>query len=357
MKKYFVILLLVGGFLSVKAQDLTLSYEVLPTVEGTEQVSIYMTNLTADPMEIGSINLSLMYNQNCASVKSVWSVFEDNWGTGLSMTLESDIDRTYEGIMYNRRFQYGNTFPNATAPVSIELVNPQEKVLAMTIEFQASCPLQVRMESQAQNPLNEVGSIVTELIPYTIDQITTTEIELIDFQAFQSDLNAVQLEWVTAKELGSAEFVVESSKDASRFQKVATIEAAGTSQAPLSYQLEDASVKAAVVYYRLRMVDVAGNETFSEVRKVQMSETFDHLLTLYPNPAQAELTIESSQLSDQTYRLSVYDMNGSVLMSDSQVELGAQSIQLNVSDLPQGTYLLELTDAMGQHLSRRFVKQ
>jgi hypothetical protein len=66
---------------------------------------------------------------------------------------------------------------------------------------------------------------------------------------------------------------------------------------------------------------------------------------VYPNPAREEITIVfSANQSDNLY-LSVVDQIGKTIISEHLIaEIGRNSFQLNIGDIPSGFYFLLLQD-------------
>ena len=76
--------------------------------------------------------------------------------------------------------------------------------------------------------------------------------------------------------------------------------------------------------------------TFKEGQQTSISETAVSSVNIYPNPTQDALVING--LRDvQTVR--VYDLQGKLLLS---VQAQSDNTEVNVSNLPQGDYLLQV---------------
>jgi hypothetical protein len=107
-------------------------------------------------------------------------------------------------------------------------------------------------------------------------------VQLVAFTAAAEGPAAVRLAWATASEKNSRHFEVERSADGVAFVAIGTVAAAGTTAAPRIYALRDAALPAgaAVLYYRLRQVDLDGTAHYSPVRSVALATG----LSLYPNP-------------------------------------------------------------------------
>src|SRR6185312_13368907 len=105
--------------------------------------------------------------------------------------------------------------------------------------------------------------------------------------------HAVNLQWTTAQEINSTYFVVERSAN---------------SRASVAYAFVDDDPEAGANYYRLRLVDIDGNSTWSAIREITCSGVADAAsaaaaavangaadtpieLNFYPNPVRDRLTI------------------------------------------------------------------
>jgi hypothetical protein len=75
-------------------------------------------------------------------------------------------------------------------------------------------------------------------------------------------------------------------------------------------------------------------------------------LTIAPNPASAELFI--NWYNDAQMHIQLFDVCGKQLLSLQQE---ASATTLDIQSLSAGTYLLQLTDASGQVVKKKFVKQ
>ena len=100
--------------------------------------------------------------------------------------------------------------------------------------------------------------------------------------------------------------------------------------------------------------DLDGRTSYSIVRNV---ESFDSKggLNLWPNPASASVNILMNAADrNEPVKAQVFDVAGRKFM---EKELNNNSRQLNISQLPTGTYLLRVTDNKGVAFNKQFVKQ
>ncbi len=179
-------------------------------------------------------------------------------------------------------------------------------------------------------------------------------VELLYFTATpEPAANRVRLDWATATELNHAAFFVERSAGGKQFEAIEKIAGDGRDrQETKTYQLLDAGPLPGLSYYRLKQVDLDGTVTYSEVRTVLMDAAkSEGGLTLFPNPAREKvILLAPGKLGNA--QLHLYDLAGRQVplhyrAQDNQVEL-------SISHLPAGLYLLRLTNA-GETMSRRLL--
>ena len=78
--------------------------------------------------------------------------------------------------------------------------------------------------------------------------------------------------------------------------------------------------------------------------------------TIYPNPATTVISIQVKDLVSNVYDLIIRDLSGRiVLFEKASVSSENQNIQLNISDLARGSYLLSLSNDE-QLLTKMIVK-
>ena len=153
-------------------------------------------------------------------------------------------------------------------------------------------------------------------------------ITLLDFTA-RSAKQDVHLTWTVADAVDFSHFVVERSRDGRAWQPVKRV---GLEE---DYVCEDAGaglLGVPTLFYRLRLVDLDGSESYSPTRTVSFVEPS---LRVFPNPFTDELTISSSEVDE----LEVYDWSGRKVRQ-VQVQPGRNLLRLG---LVPGVYLLRST--------------
>jgi Secretion system C-terminal sorting domain len=141
-------------------------------------------------------------------------------------------------------------------------------------------------------------------------------------------------------------FIVEKSSDALHFNMVSAMDASAGVDSVFS--LEDNSVGAGTVSYRIRITGKDGKELCS--KSVNMNSTTAADFKFYPNPVDKLLIIRSSH----PLTVQVTDADGLVWFGQD-IEAGMQIV--NVSSLQKGNYILKATDkATNTVISEQLVK-
>jgi hypothetical protein len=170
----------------------------------------------------------------------------------------------------------------------------------------------------------------------------------VDFVAFsvEESKHGVQINWSTATEINADRFEIQRSVDASDFQTIASIPAAGNSSLIRYYSYLDKSFSTfETAYYRIMEVDADGKSTYSEIRKFgrQVETSF----TVFPNPLEGNKlsgSIRGTHLDE--WQMTVTDPTGRPVMSfngnKATLDNGNFTFSLPEGLLP-GSYFLTLT--------------
>jgi Ig-like domain CHU_C associated/Secretion system C-terminal sorting domain len=165
---------------------------------------------------------------------------------------------------------------------------------------------------------------------------STLPLRLISFTG-QKNSNGNLLQWKTADEVNTKEFVVERSSDGRSFTGIATIDANGSGSG--SYDYNDNYTPQGKVYYRLKMKDIDDHYTYSTI--VVLSNRAGTSVSIYPNPASniVTLSISNTKLLGTT-----------AILTDVQGKTVKQ--QIEIAGLPAGMYFIKLADGSSYKLVR-----
>jgi len=147
------------------------------------------------------------------------------------------------------------------------------------------------------------------------------------------------LQWRTLNEKSILRYLVEYSPDTSGFQTIGVITAMGLDSA--TYLASNANTPNGIRYYRLRIVDTAGNFTFSPVVIIQPGAVAANI-TVYPNPA-TDLFQAMVPGITKPSKFQLVDMAGNIVQT-IPVSPGVPVVKINVKALFRGTYYLVWSD-------------
>lgn len=159
--------------------------------------------------------------------------------------------------------------------------------------------------------------------------------------------NAAKLTWSTLSENNTDKFVVQRSVDNKSWKDIATVNAAGQSNAPKQYTASDDHPYLPVCFYRITSVDVNGQLNYSNTAFVQSKDEADAKQpSAYPNPFSNTLTIEMFADEYSPIFLRMYDLTGRLAKSVPwTLRAGANSIAVSgLDNLPSGIYFLEIVN-------------
>lgn len=180
---------------------------------------------------------------------------------------------------------------------------------------------------------------------------TPLSLDLISFKG-QSENNVNELNWITANEKDVARFEVERSTGGSSFESIALVTARNENTAANHYAYMDEKAPA-TAYYRLKMIDMDGTASYSNVVVLRKDNEVKYDMRVYPNPATNTLFIEnlanasSYVITDATGRKVT-----SVTVSDAEQALTS----IDISGLRQGVYFLTVNGNVNSK-TVRFMKK
>lgn len=182
-------------------------------------------------------------------------------------------------------------------------------------------------------------------------------VKLIDFVA-QFDRNKVNLNWATADETGFSHFVIERSTDGKNFQDVGIVFSAGSDNERQDYKLSDADIKNknGLLYYRLKIVDVDKEITYSSIRIIRLGNEKDLMrIAVFPNPVTTELRITIPVAwQGQKIQLALINNLGQIVRVQKNTN-ASQTELIDVSELGKGIYFLKAS-TVNEVAEQRIIK-
>jgi hypothetical protein len=153
-----------------------------------------------------------------------------------------------------------------------------------------------------------------------------------DFSA-HAEGDAVAIEWKTASEQNTKDFVVQHSINGLDWKDAGKVAAAGNSTSLRKYRFLHKSPVSGTNYYRLLQRDIDGNYRYSSVQTVRFASNTERLLILGNPVTNGVLEVSVREKTN----ISLKSMNGSVL---ARQQLLPGKNRIDIHHLSAGTYVL-----------------
>lgn len=162
---------------------------------------------------------------------------------------------------------------------------------------------------------------------------------LLDFTA-QFNNNAINLFWNTTNETSTKSFVVEKD-EGSGFHLIGNVEALSI-PGEHHYNFTDPAMATGTILYRLKMVDIDGNFSYSKTVSIRGNQKSENAF-VYPNPVTDIATVMVTTYARSKYAIRIIDNSGrEVKQMNGQLIPGKNKIIIDVARWPAGTYFIDL---------------
>ncbi|MBU3675750.1 MAG: T9SS type A sorting domain-containing protein, partial [Chitinophagaceae bacterium] len=158
--------------------------------------------------------------------------------------------------------------------------------------------------------------------------------------------DANELNWITSSEQNNSHFMLQYSTDGVAFTDLAKVDTKapnGNSASPLSYSFEHTTPALGHNYYRLKQVDIDGNNSIhAKIVDLQWGAN-GNTVSVYPNPTQGLVNIDVYATRNQLTGVKVLDMSGRVVKQIlAQSEAGMNKLSVDLSEIAQGLYTIQV---------------
>ncbi len=186
---------------------------------------------------------------------------------------------------------------------------------------------------------------------FASDDYSVLPLQLITFKGEWKN-NAALLQWETVNENNTAEFIIERSIDGSNYSQIGSVNANGNTTTKINYSYIDnnaASQPAAVIFYRLKLVDQDGRFTYSKSISIDLKNILE--ISLFPNPVKDKLNIRINNRERQTVTLEVTDLQGRKMFSERRTINPNESLEINVKAWKSQFYVLKVLNEKKEVIS------
>lgn len=181
-------------------------------------------------------------------------------------------------------------------------------------------------------------------------------VSITNWQATKNKDCVAAISWTAQYEVPGISYTIQTSKDGFAFSDLADIPGKLASTAHYEYNFQ--MTESGLYYIRIRLNEANGNNSFSEFMVLNNDCLFSDNLSIQPNPAidRIQLTITSGESSVK--EISILDMSGSVIYKRKEnIHAGINQINIPVSFLPKGSYILSCISSSGTAMRKRFIKR
>jgi hypothetical protein len=171
----------------------------------------------------------------------------------------------------------------------------------------------------------------------TANSQTPLPIELLEFTATEvATSHTVLLNWKTLTEYNNDRFEILRADKSLSWKTIATVKANVNSTLPMHYLWTDVHPYPGTSYYRIRQVDLDGENSYSEVAVVDL---LDESSSVFPNPATNTVFISVSGLGLFTWKiLSMSGIDYTAMVT--KIFQSEDVIEADITRLPDGVYFI-----------------
>jgi uncharacterized protein (DUF1501 family) len=314
--------------------------------ELSDAISTFMTDITA--MGLEDRVMGMTFSEFGRRIKSNGSAGTDH-GVGAPMFIfGKDVNPAVVGA-------------NAVIPANVS------STAGVPMQFDFKQIYQGLLQGWFCVPATYTASFLGTQTPTVVTNTTCLSvlpIELMRFVAEKANQRDAHVEWVTATEQSVERFDIQRSTDGMNFYKIGTQKATGHSHNATPYDFLDVNLpieKNQTFYYRLRVVEEDGKETFTETLSVSFDLATQGISAeVYPNPIEnnsLHLRLKGAYQQDSTTEITVLDSFGRRLLVHSESGyVAGQELELSLdATASNGIYFLSITNA-SQTYTQRVVK-
>lgn len=181
----------------------------------------------------------------------------------------------------------------------------------------------------------------------------TLPLKLVSFRAVLNTRISpeVNLTWKTNSEENTAKFDIERSIDGNEFVSLGSVKAKNIA-GEHTYNFTDYNPLAGTAYYRLKLADIDGKFTYSDLQVINNKTAIN--FSVYPNPVSNLLSVSHASNKSGNAYLKIISLDGRVVKT---IAIAAETTLTNVAvaDLKSGVYFIQYNGE--ENFVLRFIKQ
>lgn len=162
--------------------------------------------------------------------------------------------------------------------------------------------------------------------------------------------NQIELTWTTLSEINNVGFYIEKSTgNDTEFREIGFVQGKGNSNGLVEYSYADLNFgRSTMLAYRLRQIDIDGNESYSAIRMIRTPGMDDY--EVFPNPTTGVISVILPESSTVNH-ISIYNTIGQVIYSVN-VNQATKSYQFDLGEFEEGIYLMRLENGINSKIKK-----
>jgi hypothetical protein len=187
------------------------------------------------------------------------------------------------------------------------------------------------------------------------DDIVLLPVNWLSINCERKTPSQAQVNWSTASETESDSFVVERTTGNEPFQRIGAVKAAGNSQTPRQYSINDPGAPSGKLFYRVLQTCKFDKGSYSEIcHTLESGITAANPVRVYPNPADqnVQVVLGDGDMSGMTVSIT----NSAGVMVASKTAKG-HSVEFPTAKLPAGLYIIRVSGPGMQPHQQKMVIQ
>ena len=254
-----------------------------PLVVGvTYSITFYITNGISSLHQLGANNLGVAFSSS-PLVQSV--------GTPIAYTPQCEM----AAVLYSTTWKLVSFTYTATSPYQYVTIGNFRNDASTTMQsFGGNYGCYYYIDDVIIQP---ASSLPVEWLSFTV----------------KSSEGKNTLSWSTASETESDHFEIERGREKNNFEKIGSMEAAGTSTSIHSYSFIDETA-GEMSYYRIKEVDRNGNYFYSEIIAAKFPDDIKNTVVVY-HETNGNFMVKGFSKSESSLNLQLFSLNGQMIFS------------------------------------------
>lgn len=322
-------------------------------ISGTAGLSYYLYARNLNTLDTFSNKANVYFDNNAPVVTNTWINTVDTAGPKTKLAAALYInDSTSKLVIQQSDIGSGNQYNTLFGKQSGDSVYRKLGIAyGDTIIFKADRGSTYRLYVKGTDNVNnkEAKDSAAEVI-YSF---TNGSLPLLVTKFMGQYLNGVDhLTTTVANEINVNTIQLQKSLDGNHFVFQGNMAVAPVNSG--TYNYNDPNPAPGNNYYRLRIIDIDGNSTFSNI--VVLHNRDRGAITIFPNPAATALNVRFTNAAPGKYLFTLTDIAGRTLQrSETTLIGGSETVVLSVAGYAPGSYVLSITDPNGNKVINRNV--